>query len=227
MGRQQTWRRAVIAVAMMVGLSGCLDIVQTIGIDRFGAGHYQIAATAQGFVGDALKNEKLVNRENHAVMATSDVNGTVTRSATVDFQSLSELAFSDETMRLHVTGRDFFGLGPSHVAFVTNVLIDRARHDNPRAAAANGVSRGVAQSFLGDHAYSFSVTVPGSVERAVPVRIGDESFQPVVSGDYFTHTVTWRIPLSALLGTPTLGFEVDFWAYGFFNDTKSQLVAND
>jgi len=138
MERRRIRRSAALAVLLAVvgvGLSGCFDVVQTVGIDRSGAGRYQIAVTGQGVVGDAIKNEKLVNRQNHAAMSTSDVGGNVTRTATVDFKSLSDLAFSDETMNLKVTGRDFFGLGPSHVAFLTNVMIDKAKHDNERAQA--------------------------------------------------------------------------------------------
>jgi hypothetical protein len=220
---------AVAGLAILAGLSlsGCLDLVQTVGIDRAGAGRYQIAASAEGFVGEALKNEKLVNKQNHATWTTVAFEGKTTRTATVDFKSLSDLAFSDEAMRLNVKGRDFFGLGPSHVAFVTDVMVDKAKHDNPRAQPANNVGEEVAQSILGDHTYSFTVTVPGSVERAVPVTLGNHTYEPVVSGDYFSHTVTWKIPLYALVNSQALAFEVDFWAWGTFSDTKSQLVAND
>jgi hypothetical protein len=231
MNQQFSRRRltgAIVLTLAAFGLSGCFDVVQTVGIDRSGAGRYQIAVTAQGLVGGALKNEKLVNRQNHAVMSTSDVGGRVTRTATIDFKSLSDLAFSDETMNLRVTGRDFFGLGPSHVAFVTDVMIDKAKHDNPRAEAANGVSEEVAQTFLGDHTYSFTVTVPGDVERALPITIGGETYQPTVTGDFYNgRVVTWRLPLYAIVSAQSLDFEVDFWAWGFFSDTKSQLVAND
>jgi len=227
---QRNWRGALAAAAaaaMGAGLSGCLDLVQTVNVDRSGAGRYQIAASAQGFVGEALKNEKLVNRQNHATMSTSNAGEKTTRVATVDFKSLSDLAFSDETMSLNVKGRDFFGLGPSHVAFVAEVMVDKAKHDNPRAESADSVGEEVAQSILGDHTYTFAVSVPGSVERAAPVTLGNHAYEPTVSGDYFGHTVTWKIPLYALVDSQALNFEVDFWAWGTFADTKSRLVAND
>ena len=182
------WRSAFAAAVLAVtglGLSGCLDLVQMVSVDRSGAGRYQISATAQGFVGEALKNEKLVNKQNHAVMATANAGGKITRAATVDFKSLSDLAFSDETMILTVKSRDLFGLGPSHVAFVTNVMIDKAKHENRQAAAADNVGEEVAQSILGDHTYVFTVTVPGSVEYAAPITLGKETYQPVVTGDFF------------------------------------------
>jgi hypothetical protein len=48
-----------------------------------------------------------------------------------------------------------------------------------------------------------------------------------VTGDFFGHTVTWKIPLYALISSQAINFEVDFWAWGTFSNTKSQLVAND
>ena len=227
----QRFKRGVSAAAILivagVGLSGCLDVLQTVGIDRTGAGQYQVAVSAQGFVGSALKNEKLVNKQNHATMATADVNGKVTRSATVPFKSLSELSFSDETMSLTVKSRDLFGIGPSHVAYVADVMIDKAKHENSQAASADNMGEQVAQSILGDHTYAFSVTVPGSVEYAAPITIGKDTYQPAVTGDFFGHTVMWKIPLYALVNSQSIRFEVDFWAWGTFSDTKSQLVAND
>jgi hypothetical protein len=218
----------VAALTLAVGLSGCFDLVQTVGVDRSGAGRYQVAVTGEGIVGDALKNEKLVNRENHAALTTTDVNGKVTRMATVDFKSISELAFSDETMSLNVKSRDFFGLGPSHVAFVANVMVSKAKDENPQAASARDLGETVAQGILGNHTYVFSVTVPGDVERADPITVGGESYAPTITGDFWNgRTVTWRMPLAALVTAPQLNFEVDFSAIGFFSDSKSQLVAND
>ena len=224
-------RVTLVAVAMLttgLGLSGCLDLVQTVGVDRTGAGHYQVAVTGEGIVGDAIKNEKLVNRQNHATLTTADINGRVTRTANVDFKSLSELAFSDETMSMAVKSRDFFGLGPSHVAFTANVMVNKAKSENPETATAGDLGEKVAQGILGDHTYVFSVTVPGDVERADPIVAGGESYAPTITGDFWNgHTVTWRMPLAALVTSPQLSFEVDFSAIGFFKDSKSQLVANN
>lgn len=218
---------ATLLVAAGMGLSGCLDVVQTVDVDRTGAGHYTVAASAQGFVGEALKNEKLVNKQNHASLTTASFEGHVTRKAVVAFKSLSDLAFSDETMSLDVKSRDLFGLGPSDVAYVANVMIDKAKHENQQVEATNNVGEEVAQSILGDHSYAFTVTVPGSVEYASPITLGKDTYQPTVTGDFFGHTVTWKIPLYAIVSSQAVKFEVDFWAWGTFNNTRSQLVAND
>jgi hypothetical protein len=230
-GLHRNTRAATLAVMMVfagAGLSGCFDVVQKVGIGRDGSGRYQVAVSGQGVVGDALKNEKLVNRQNRAATTTSDINGQVTRMATVDFAKLSELAFSDETMSLNVTSRDFFGLGPSHVVYTARLMIGKAKNEDKRTAAANGIGEEVAKSVMGDHTYTFAVTVPGDIERALPVTLGDTTYEPTVTGDFYNgRVVTWRLPLYAFVTAQTIDFEVDFWAWGFFSNAKSQSVAND
>jgi len=222
----------VLTIACM-GLGGCFDLVQNVGISRDGTGHYQTSVSAQGIVGEALKNEKIVDTtHNRAEMTTTAVNGKVTRTADIAFRSLSDLALSNETMSLTVKGRDFFGLGPAHVAYRCTFLVDKAKNSHAsgddRMNGGNGIGAQIAQSILGDHTYSFSITVPGSVERVAPVVVGDQIYRPEVSGDFYHgHTVTWRLPLAALIDTKALDFEVDFSAYGLFSDSKSKLVASE
>ena len=46
--------RSAIAAAMIVaglGLSGCFDVVQSVGVDRTGAGRYQVTATGERLYG--------------------------------------------------------------------------------------------------------------------------------------------------------------------------------
>lgn len=222
-------RVAIAAVFLAVfGLAGCFDVSQKVGINRMGAGRYEVAVSAQGVAGDAIKNEKLVNRQNRATLTTLDNASGVTRKATVDFQTLSNLSFSDETMNLTVKSTDLFGLGPSHVVYVADVMIDKAKNEDSRAASADDVGEKVAETLLGDHTYTFAVTVPGDVEVAVPVTVDDVAYQPTVVGDFYNgRTVIWKIPLYAVVAAPALRFEVDFWAWGFFKNAQSQLVAND
>ena len=173
-----------------------------------------------------MRNAKLVSPDlNRATQATTDVNGKVTRTADVDFKSLSDLALSDETMSLKVTGDDLFGLGQSHVAFHTTFLVDKAKRHQQGDDTKLG--REIAQTILGDHTYTFSVTVPGDIEHANPVAVGGETFQPEVKGDFYNgRTVTWRLPLYTLADAQALDFEVDFVALGFFHDAKTQLAAH-
>jgi hypothetical protein len=132
-------------------------------------------------------------------------------------------------MSLSVRSHDFFGLGPTHAAFRYVFLVDRARkdHDAHSGGGDEAMGRQIVASILGDHAYVFSVTLPGSIEHVAPIEIGDTLIQPDVSGDFYHgHTVTWRIPLSTLAEAKSLAFEVDFSAYGFFADAHSQPGGN-
>src|SRR5262249_12595100 len=143
---------------------------------------------------------------------------------TMDFKSLSELKLSDESLSLTNRGGSFFGLGPSRVTFRRTFLVDRAKKENAPAHGDDSDERfgtELAQTMFGDHTYVFSVAVPGSVERASTIRAGQTTIRPEVSGDYWSHTVTWRMPLYAMLQAKVLRFEVDFSAYGAFADAQS------
>lgn len=207
-----------------VGLSGCFDLVQTVGVERDGSGRYQISISADGIIGQGLKNEKIVDTTNNsAQLTTSDVNGHVTRTATVDFKSLSDVALGNEQMSLAVTGHDFLGLGPAHATFRSTLFVDRAKNSQGQANT-KGMGEQIARSILGNHFYVFSVTVPGSIEQAHPIVIGTEVYQPAISGDYLHHTVTWRLPLYALVSTHSLQFQVDFSAYVFFDGAATRFA---
>ncbi len=222
-------RLALVMAIAGIGLSGCFDLVQNVAIGRDGAGHYRVSLAAQGIVGEGIKNASIIDTtRNHADMATDVADGKVRRTAYVAFNSLSDLALSNQAMSLTVTGHDFFGLGPAHVAFRSVFLVDRAKKAAPGAAAGTAMGRQIAQSILGDHYYTFSVTVPGSIERIAPVAVGPDIVQPNVTGDFYHgHTVTWRLPLYALADARALNFEVDFTAYGLFRDARTQATAND
>lgn len=222
-------RMALLAVlfASALGLSGCFDLAQNLGIGRDGSGQYRIAVSAQGIIGQALKDEKLVNPDrNHARFDTTDVNGRVTRTATVDFKSLSDLALSSESISLRVTGRDFFGFGQSHVALRASFMVDKARGE--RAETSSPMGREIAQSILGDHSYVYTVTVPGDIERVSDVAVGGVTYRPEVKGDFYNgRTVTWRLPLYAIVDARALDFEVDFVALGSFRDATTRMVAKE
>jgi hypothetical protein len=201
-------------------LTGCFDLRQKLSIGRDGSGSYQIAVTANGLLGEALKDNRAAVALKHNPVKTqvSVREGNVTQTATIDFKSLSNLRLSDESLSLSNHGASWFGLGPSHVTFRRTFLVDRARRENtPRSAETDRFGRELAQTMFGDHTYVFSVTVPGSVEHASAVKIGGTMFRPDVAGS----TVTWRMPLYTLLQAKLLTFEIDFSAYGSFPDAQS------
>jgi hypothetical protein len=217
-------RNVFAVVACALALSGCFDLAQKLTIDRGGGGHYEIAVTANGLLGEGLRDKKSGIRltHNRTRTRTVTVGDKTTQTTVIDFKSLSDLRMSDESLSLTNHGASWFGLGPRHVTFRRTFLVDRARRENvPKSAEEEKFGGELVQTMFGDHTYVFSVTVPGSVERAAPIRIGRATIAPKVSGSGFSHTVTWRMPLSMLLQAKLIAFEVDFSAYGSFPDAQS------
>jgi hypothetical protein len=220
-------RAVALVIALSLGLAGCFDLTQKLSIGRDGAGQYQIAITANGLLGQALKDNKSTIAPKHNPVRTRAIakDGNVTQIATIDFKSLSDLRLSNESLSLTNHGASWMGLGPSRVTFRRTFLVDRARRENtPKVADENGFGTELAQTMFGNHTYLFSVTVPGSVDRAPPIHIGRAVFQPQISGGPLSHTVTWRLPLYTLLQAKLLTFEIDFLAYGWFADAQSLPV---
>jgi hypothetical protein len=218
--------RVGLVVAMSAALTACFDLTQNLTIDRGGAGHYAMAITAQGLLGEALKNKKtsaIDLKHNKVQTRTVEANGKVTQYATMDFKSLADLHLSNESLSLTNHGASWLGLGPSHVTFRRTFLVDRARKENTRAGDSEDQRFGteLAQTMFGDHTYVFSVTVPGSVDHANALHIGRTTINPQIAGHGVTAIVTWRMPLYAMLQAKMLSFQVDFSAYGSFADAQS------
>lgn len=218
-------RAAFVAMAAAV-LASCFDLTQNLTIDRGGAGHYAMAITAQGLLGEALKDKKtsaIDLKHNKVRTRTVEDNGKVTQYATMDFKSLSDLHLSNESLSLTNHGASWLGLGPSHVTFRRTFLVDRARKQNTKAGDDEDERFGteLAQTMFGDHTYVFSVTVPGSVDRANTLHIGRTTIKPRMAAHGLATTVAWRMPLYAMLQAKMLDFDVDFSAYGWFGDAQS------
>jgi hypothetical protein len=217
-------RFVLIAVAAC-SLSGCFDLDQKVSIDRGGAGQYRVAISAKGAIGEALKDKKADKGSlmpGKAVTTIEVRDGKTVKTARVDFKTLSELKLDDEEIALHVLDRGFFGFTPSHVRFKRSFFIGSAR-----AQASGGedekMGKEVLASLFGDHEYVFAVTLPGSVERIAPLKIGGVEVKPEVTGDFWHgHTIVWRMPLTMLFAARRLDFEVDFSALGSFADAKTQ-----
>ncbi len=219
------WCRPAVAVGCLLALSGCFDLTQKLSIGRGGGGRYETAIAANGLLGEALKDNKsaIALKQNRATTRTVVRDGKVTQTAIIDFKSVADLRLSDESVSLTNHGASWLGLGPSHVTFRRTFLVDRARRQNaPRAAEGDKFGGELAQTMFGDHVYAFSVSVPGSVERANDLHVGRSTIRPQIRSDGLSATtVTWRMPLYALLQAKLLTFEVDFSAYGLFPDAQS------
>jgi hypothetical protein len=220
--------RAILLAVTACALTGCFDLDQKVAVGRDGSGQYQIAISAEGPIGDALKDNKgdrSMLAGNKVAESTVIKDGKVTKTARVDFKSLSDLALDDETISLKVRDHGFFGMTPSHVAFRRVFLVGHARDarggGGPKADDAAG--QAVVAGIFGNHTYSFAVTLPGSVDHVAPLVIGGVEVKPDIAGDFYNgHTVTWRMPLVTMMQARKLVFEVDFSALGSFADAETK-----
>jgi hypothetical protein len=215
-------------VACTVGLSGCFDLSQKVAIGGDGSGGYQIAVTADGIVGEGIrKHHADLDFDDDMPMHTqvSVVNGKYVQTSGTAFHDLSDLKLSDETISLHVKGKKLLGLGGTQVNFHRSFHIDSARrhHDED---SDDHIGRDILTSMFGDHTYTFSVWLPGSIDRVNPIYVGTEEVKPVVTQDGKGHLITWRMKLTDMFLADELNFDVDFTAHGNFHDTQTRWVAH-
>jgi hypothetical protein len=217
--------RVAVPLILAAALAGCFDLSQNVSVGRDGTGHYRVAVAAEGFIGQALKSKSdrdLVGG-NPARTTTSDINGRVTRVSVVDFRSLSDLKLGEEAMSIVTHGRGFFGLGSTHATFRYTFAVDRARRAHGGDSGSDEAGKQFLAGMLGNHSYSFTVTLPGSIEHIAPVWVGNTEIKPSVSGDFYHgHTITWTMPIATLFSAKDLTFEVDYSAWGSFTDSRSQ-----
>lgn len=222
--------RLVLLAVTAIGLTACFDLDQKVSISRTGTGRYTMALTAKGPIGDAIKNDKSGKNDmlkpNKAVTTTEIHNGAVTKTAYIDFKSLSELKLEDEQISLHVMDHGWFGITPSHVRFKRTFSVGDAKS---QAGGGNSkdeeMGKEMLASIFGDHEYRFEVTLPGSIDRIAPVKVGGVIITPQISGDWWNgHKIVWRMPLTTLMTADRLTFEVDFNAIGSFADSQTQKI---
>jgi len=213
-------RFAALAVAAFT-LSACFDLDQDVAVHRDGSGHYRVAVTAEGELGQAMKTDKRNVLAPNAAQSAVTVSGNrVTKTSSVDFASLSALKLDDEQVSLKVLSAGFLGITPSHVRFRYVMRIGHVRRAQP--GGDEGVSKAVMSGMFGDHHYRFTATLPGSIERIAKVEIGGVEIKPEVSGDFYHgHTVRWQMPLARMLTAQQIVFEADFSAIGAFKDVTS------
>jgi hypothetical protein len=214
-------RYAVIFLASFL-LTGCFDLEQKIALNRDGSGSYEVAVTAEGMIGEAMKKERIINDAKQPVQSETEVkNGFVVHREHMSFTQLSDLSLSDEDVALTVHGRDFFGFGPTHASF--RRIVHSADAEKARASSKDKDSEEALSLLFGNHTYTFSVTLPGSIERIAPVKVAGVTVQPEVTGDFYHgHTITWRMPLHMMFAENNVTFAVDFAAVGSFEDSRSQ-----
>jgi hypothetical protein len=214
--------RHALAILASLLLTGCFDLEQKIALNRDGSGNYEITITAEGLIGEALTKEQLISDAKQPVQSETQVkNGQVVHTERISFSQLSGLNFAEEDVALSVHGRDLFGLGPTHATFrrtvhSANLEAEQARsHDKDEATGA------ALATLFGNHTYTFSVTLPVSVDHIAPVKLGGVIVEPEVTGNFFQHTVTWRMPMHMMFAEDTVTFAVDFSAFSSLADAHS------
>lgn len=211
-------------IACAVGLSGCFDLGQKVAIGRDGSGGYAVSVAADGIVGDGLrkKHADVDIGDMHTVTHVSYENGKTVQTTGTAFHDLSDLKLSDETISLHVKGSKLLGLGGTEVNFHRTFHIDRARRHHQDDGDDDHIGQEILTSMFGDHSYSFSVWLPGTIDRIAPVTVGGQVVKPQVADSGDGHTITWRMKLTDMFLADQLDFDVDFSAHGTFHDTQSQ-----
>ncbi|MDE2463027.1 MAG: hypothetical protein KGO02_04855 [Alphaproteobacteria bacterium] len=216
--------RIVTCVSLALSLGGCFDIHQSLQVNRDGGGSYAVSVTAQGLVGEALAEKPLrMSGLPSAEIFVDRMHGQVRQTTRVRFTGLDKLKLPDETISLRVLGHSFFGLGPAHVQLRQTLLLANARRMilAMTGQSSSSVAPGMVGRFQKD-VYVFSVTLPGSVLRANPLKLDRYRIVPTIRGNFWNgHTVTWRVPLVLLLDRSILRFDVEFSAYGHFTDVVS------
>ena len=88
----------------------------------------------------------------------------------------------------------------------------------------SGLGKDILTSMFGDHMYTFSVWLPGSIDHINPVVVGDHEVKPTITQDGDGHTITWRMKLTDMFLADQLDFDVDFTSHGNFHDSQSVWV---
>jgi hypothetical protein len=206
-------------IASTLGLSGCFDLEQKVGLHSNGSGTYAMAVSAKGLIGEALDKHDAdidIGGDDSAVTHKTHKGDTATQTSEVAFHDLSDLKLGDETIALHVKGKT---ADETNVNFHRTFRIDHAR--DRRDVEDEHFGKDVLETMFDGHTYKFSVWLPGKIERIAPVSVGGHLVHPTVWGDRYGHTIVWTMDLSDMFLADQLDFDVDFVAKGEFEDAQS------
>ncbi len=192
--------RAVAALVLALGLSGCFDFEQHLTIRGSGAGQLELKLRMDPAFKGALDNETLMGPQAAPVEVKREVkDGQYVQTEKVSFNKLPELRVRNETLSITNDGPTLFGLGPKKLTL--RRIVDNGGADEDSA----GVMRGV----FADRVYVFSVTLPGWIAKAYPVTVNGEAINPTIDGS----TVKWTVPMAKALTSASLDYRVEFRAY--------------
>ena len=187
-------RRALsvsVVIASAVGLSGCFDLEQKVGLHSNGSGTYALAISAKGLLGDAIDKHDAdidIGDDDRAVTHKTRKGDVTIQTSEVAFHDLSDLKLGDETVALHVKGK---AGDESEVNFHRTFQLDQARHRHDDDG--DHIGKDILETMFDGHTYKFSVWLPGRIEHIAPVRVGDRVVHPTVWSDRYGHTIIWKM----------------------------------
>jgi hypothetical protein len=210
---------ASVVVASAIGLSGCFDLEQKVGLHSNGSGTYAMAVSADGLVGRGLDKHDAdidIGDDDHAVTHKMRRGDTTIETSEVSFHDLSDLKLGDETIALHVKGKT---ADETTVNFHRTFQVDHARrhHDDED----DHIGKDILETMFDGHSYKFSVWLPGRIEHIAAVRVGNRVVHPTVWSDRYGHTIIWKMDLTDMFLANQIDFDVDFAAKGDFRDAHS------
>lgn len=213
---------AGVTLLSAVGLTGCFDLEQRVGLHSDGSGSYAVVVSADGMVGEGLAKDKgrdsdIDLGDERAVKHVTRKGDKTIQTSEIAFKDFSDLKLGDETIALHVKGKK--DSGETEVNFHRSFRVDHARKDHDKDEA---MGREVLQSMFGGHTYKFAVWLPGEIEHVAPIRVAGRVVRPMVWNDRYGHTLVWQMALPDMFMADRLDFDVDFAAKGNFHDSQSR-----
>lgn len=191
--------RAGAALALALGLTGCFDFEQHLILKGSGGGRLEVKMRTDPSFKGAFENETLLPAQAQPIEVTREIkDGQYVQTETAPFNALSELRVESEDLTLTNNGNTFFGVGPKKFTLKRIVASDGENGDTGAVGAA-----------FQDRVYVFSATIPGWIDKAYPLLVGNESVKPTTDGA----TVKWVIPMSQAIAAGRLEYRVDFFSY--------------
>jgi len=184
-------RRLFILSFVFFLLSGCLDLEQNVKINANGSGMVSVTVNqGKDMPISALKEQKFLAVTKGQPQVKSVVReGKFQHREFVEFSDLREVGFKNETISLHAQKQGLIGFRTSQGTFEHTITPEEKAQKNP-------LEQGMA-ALLAGHTFTYRVELPGAIQKAEIVKIGNVEVEPTVQGT----TATWIIPLEILATT--------------------------
>lgn len=191
--------RLALVGGLCLALGGCFDLKHTLTVSGDGTGSFAVMMRTDPAFQDARDEDQILPPQKSPVEISRGVrDGQYVQEEKTIFNSLDKLQVQNEDLSITNQGNTFFGLGPKRLTLIR-------RMENNGAEDDFGVMRNLFQ----DRTYTFIANLPGWIDQAYPVEIGEEIIEPTIRGS----TVMWEIPMGRAVSVRSMEFRVDFRAY--------------